>query len=130
MSKGNQQSETDAKIFRQMAVTTSKASWDDAGMAMGQMRETQTAMVEKDGLVESPETIHNPLWLRMLQGILLLTAVVTGIYTLWGFLAEQLNGWVLLAFLLAAAVRGALAYRDYRREQNAWINRMGWNQKE
>jgi hypothetical protein len=130
MSKDPQTTETDAKIFRQMTVTTSKVSWDDAGMAMGQMRETQAALGEVDGMVEAEATIHNPLWLRVLQGVLLLTAVVTGIYSLWGFLAERLNGWVLLVFVLTAAVRGALAYRDYRREQNAWIDRMGWNKKE
>ena len=127
--QNDQQSNTDAKIYRQMAVTTSRAKWDDAGMVMGQMRETQAGLGSSyDGPVRDREEEKAPLWLRIIEGILTLIAVIFGVWCLVHAFGWQFPWKLWLVFLVSAGIRGALAYLEYRRKQRAWIERMEQNQ--
>ena len=124
----NQQAETDAKIYRQMAVTTSRAKWDDTGMVMGQMRETSAELRGSyDGPVREREGERAPLWLRIIEGLLTLIAVASGIVCFVYALGWTFPWQFWLIFAVSAGIRGALGYREYRKKQQAWIDRMEQN---
>lgn len=116
---------SDQKLLRQMAVTTSKAKWDDLGMKMRQMDETRQSIRDsKDGMVQEREPEKDPILLRPILALLTLGALVSGcvavFYALRGVLVWQI--WAVLA--VCAGLRGAYAYWKYRKEQQAWIDRM------
>lgn len=74
-----EQKATDQKILRQVAVTTSKAKWDDLGMTMGQISETRDALASKgDGPVKDREPEKDPVLLRPILALLTLAAIVSG----------------------------------------------------
>lgn len=116
--------DADRRIYRQMAVSTSKNKWDDSGMMFRQLNETRAIGQEEGGPVQEREPEKLPWWLRLIQGVLMLAAVVSGIGCLveafgWRF---PLRLWAI--FVVTAGLRGALAYWQYRREQRRWLDRV------
>lgn len=113
------------KIYRQMAVTTSRAPWDDLIMKTGQLNETMEAVrKEKDGPVQDREPERDPALLRPILVLLTLAAVVSVciglIFAVDGVFLWQSWG----VFALCAGLRGLYGYLKYRKAQRAWIDRM------
>lgn len=121
-------SQTDPKVFRQVTVTASKASWDNLSIVGDQVNQTQDALREDKGPVER-EPDKEPLLLRLLSALVTLGAAVFGTVAVLGILRGEIWPRPCVGFLICAALRGGYAYWKYRKAQQAWIERMNENAK-
>lgn len=114
------------KIHRQITVLTSKDKQDDSLLKVNIMNETADLLKHRESApVADREPEKEPLWLRLISGILTLCLGAAVIWVLASFFTFTPNptAWALFAIFLL--LRGGLQFIKYRREQNAWLRRMG-----
>jgi len=119
------------KVHRQLTVLTSKDKRDDLLLKVNIMNETADLMKNQESApVAGTQQEKEPLWLRLLSGSLTLLLAASVLWVLLSFFTFTPNPIAWGCFALFLALRGGLQFYKYRREQNAWLRRIGQTTQE
>lgn len=119
------------KVHRQLTVLTSKDKRDDLLLKVNIMNETADLIKNQEaGPVSDREPEKEPLWLRLLSGSLTLLLAGSVLWVLLSFFTFTPNPTAWGCFAVFLVLRGGLQLYKYRREQNAWLRRIGQTRQE
>ncbi len=105
------------------------ASWPYMTEAQKWANETKDAVQEDSDLpVRDREPEPEPRWMRLLQAPITAVAFVSFGIASVSALCLTFLWWAWLAFAITGGLWALMAYLRHRREQQVWIQRMGWDQ--
>ena len=118
---------TGDKAKNQAAVALSRDKKDDLLVKVNLMNETSAMLhQEESGPVPDRETEQDPWWLRIISGILSILFAISLLNFINVFIHFTVFVEDLLFFAICFILRGALFLWKHQREQNAWLERMGY----
>lgn len=114
------------RAYRQFVASSSKDRHDDLAVRFGQLNDAMDAIRhgENDGPVAGPEPKKDPLLLRPFLAVLTLIAVASATVGIIAGLGGVIFWKIWGVFAVSGGIRGAYAYWKYRKDQQAWIDRM------
>ena len=117
---------SDSRLYRQFVASSSKNKADDMAVNLGFYNDTAQEVREGyKGPVQDRDTEREPGYLRFLKGLLTAVAVLFGIACFVPVVSNVISPKILWpTFLISAVLRILLSYLEYRRKQQAWINRV------
>lgn len=115
------------KTRNQAAVALSRDKKDDLLVKVNMMNETSAMMKETDsGPVPDREMVKDPWWLRIITGILTILFAISLLNFINVFIHFAVYWEDLVFFGICFILRGSLFLWKHQREQNAWLERMGY----
>ena len=112
----------------QAAVAISRDKRDDLLVKVSMMNETAAIMKDTgSGPVPDRETETDPWWLRIITGILTILFAISIINFVNVFIHFTVYWEDLAFFSICFILRGSLFLWKHQREQNAWLERMGYS---